>query len=93
MDDVAALTERCLLHRSTGVLNVATGISKSFLDVANLVVRQFNRRIEIATAPRQRPVTHRHHDVTNLIKAFPNFRFIALEQGIERVHQEAAEKA
>lgn len=93
VDDVAALTVRCLLHHSTGMLNVATGISKSFLDVAEFVVKQFKRKIEIATTPRQNPVTHRHYDVTNLIKAFPNFRFIALEEGVARVHQEAVGKA
>jgi nucleoside-diphosphate-sugar epimerase len=93
VDDVAALTVRCLLYHSTGMLNVATGISKSFLEVAELVVKQFKRKIEIATTPRQNPVTHRHYDVTNLIKAFPNFSFIALEEGVARVHQEAAGKA
>ncbi|MCR4302388.1 MAG: NAD(P)-dependent oxidoreductase [Sulfuricaulis sp.] len=91
VDDVAALTVRCLLHQSTGTLNVATGISKSFLKAAELVAKQFNRNIEIISTPRQNPVTHRHYDVTNLIKAFPDFRFIAVEEGIARVHKKAME--
>ena len=88
VDDVAALTVRCLLHQSTGTLNVATGISKSFYEIAEIVAKQFGNRIEIITTPRANPVTQRHYDVTNLIKAFPNFRFIALEDGVARVHQE-----
>ncbi len=93
VDDVAALTVRCLLHQSTGTLNVATGISKSFYEIAEIAAAQFGNRIEIITTPRANPVTQRHYDVTNLIKAFPDFRFIALEEGIARVHQEAVEKA
>ncbi len=88
VEDVAALITRCLLHRSNGTSNVATGVSKSFYEVAGLVARQFPEKIEIAVAPRQNPVTHRHYDVTNLIKAFPGFRFIPLEEGIARVHRE-----
>lgn len=93
VDDVAALTVRCLLHRSTGTLNVATGTSKSFFEVAELVAKQFNRNIEIISTPRQNPVTHRHYDVTNLIKAFPDFCFIAVEDGIARVHKKTMEAA
>ena len=88
VDDVAALTVRCLLHKSTGTLNVATGISKSFYEIAEIAAAQFGNRIEIITTPRTNPVTQRHYDVTSLIKAFPNFRFIALEDGIARVHKE-----
>ncbi len=58
--------------------------------MAELVAKQFNRKIEIASTPRANPVTHRHYDVTNLIKAFPDFRFIPPEEGIARVLKEAA---
>lgn len=93
VDDVATLTVRCLLRRSIGTLNVATGTSKSFLEVAGLVAKQFNRNIEIIPTPRQNPVTHRHYDVTNLIKAFPDFRFITVEDGIAHVHKKTMEAA
>ena len=88
VNDAAALTVRCLLHQSIGTLNVATGTSKSFYEIAEIVARQFGNRIEIITTPRANPVTQRHYDVTNLIKAFPDFRFIPLEDGVERVHKE-----
>jgi nucleoside-diphosphate-sugar epimerase len=91
VDDIATLTVRCLLRRSTGTLNVATGTSKSFHEVAELVAKQFNREIEIEATPRQNPVTHRHYDVSNLIKAFPDFRFITPEDGVARVQKESGE--
>lgn len=91
VDDVAALTLRCLLHASIGTLNIATGVSTSFRDVAEIVARQFDKSVEIKTTPRVNPVTHRHYDVTNLIKAFPDFRFMALAEGVANVHRRTAE--
>lgn len=93
VNDVAALTVRCLLHKSTGTLNVATGVSKSFYELAAIAAKQFGNRIEIITTPRANLITQRHYDVTNLIKAFPDFRFIAPEDGIARVHKESIEAA
>ena len=88
VDDVAMLIVRCLLHRSTGLLNVASGTSRSFREVAELVGRPFGRHIEIICSPRQNAISHRHYDVTHLIKAFPDFRYAALEDGLARVHLE-----
>lgn len=92
IDDVAALTVRCLLHCSTGTLNVATGVSKPFYEVAEVVAKQFKNGIEVIKTPRANPIIHRHYDVTDLIKAFPDFRFITLEEGVARVHEEARGK-
>jgi nucleoside-diphosphate-sugar epimerase len=89
VDDVAALTLRCLLHKSTGTINVATGVSTTFREVATLVAAQFPTQVDIETTPRANPITHRHYDVTNLIKAFPDFRFVPLRYGIERTHKDA----
>lgn len=89
VDDVAALTVRCLRHQSTGVLNIATGTSTTFRDVARLVAHQFGNSVEIVETPRENPVTHRHYDVTSLIKAFPDFRFIPLAEGVARCHKES----
>jgi UDP-glucose 4-epimerase len=92
VDDVAALALRCLLHRSTGTLNAATGTSHSFYEVAEVVSKQFKNAVEIVRTPRANPITHRHYDVTNTIKAFPDIRFTPLEVGIARVHREMLEK-
>jgi nucleoside-diphosphate-sugar epimerase len=92
VDDVAAITVRCLERRSTGTLNLATGSSASFRDVAERVAKHFEKRVEVIGTPRANPVTHRHYDITNLVKAIPDFRFISLDEGLARIHREA-EKA
>jgi UDP-glucose 4-epimerase len=89
--DVATLTVRCLLHRSTGTLNVATGISHSFREVAEMVKKHFKDTVEI-TEKKGQGVTHRHYDISATIKAFPDIRFIPLEDGVARVHREMLEK-
>jgi len=91
VDDVAALTARCLMHRSTGTLNVATGRSVSFAALAEMVARQFPSPPRIVKTPRANPVTHRHYDVINLVTAFPDYKFIALEEGLARCHREYLE--
>jgi UDP-glucose 4-epimerase len=89
IDDVAEIALRCLRQGSTGILNLATGRSASFRKVAELVAAQFPKPVQIAETPRANPITHRHYDVTDLIKAFPGYRFIALEEGVARCHKEA----
>jgi len=88
VDDVAALTVNCLLHGRTGILNIATGISRSFREVAELVAKQFGSSIEVIATPRTNPITHRHYEVSKLIKAFPNFCFIALAEGVISTHRQ-----
>ncbi len=87
--DVAALVVRGLLHRSVGTLNAATGVSRSFREIAEITARQFSHRVEIVATPRANPVTHRHFDITGLIKAFPDFRFMTPEAGIAQAHAES----
>lgn len=92
VEDVARIAGLCVDHRSTGTLNVATGSSHSFREVAEFVAREYPGSVEIVTTPRANPITHRHYDVTNLFKAFPGFRFLTLSEGIARVHRQGTEK-
>ena len=85
VEDVAALTIRCMLTQRSGILNVATGVSTAFSEVANLVVAQSAQPVEIVRTPRVNAITHRHYDITRLIKAFPDFRCVALADGISRM--------
>src|SRR5712664_2435311 len=93
VEDLAALTVRCLVQRSTGTLNAATGVSHSFYEVAQAVARQFRDPVEIVKTPRANPVTHRHYDIASTIKAFQDIRFIPLDEGVARVHREMPEKS
>lgn len=89
VSDVAKLTVRCLQQHSVGILNVATGFSTPLREIAVLVAKQFVNGIDIVTTTRINPITHRHYDVTGLIKAFPDFKCIGLEDGVTSVHRES----
>jgi nucleoside-diphosphate-sugar epimerase len=90
VDDVAALASAVLHHRSKGVLNIATGRSASFREVAEMVVALSPRSVEIRGTPRQNPITHRHFDITDGLKAFPEFHYVPLREGLARVAKESA---
>lgn len=90
VEDVVALIHACLLRRSQGVLNVATGRSLSFADVASLVAAQFDPPPEIQHAPRQLPVTHRTFDMSALVRAFPKMSLTPLEAGLARIVRQVA---
>jgi len=90
IDDVAALVSAVLHRRSQGVLNIASGNSVSFRRVAEMVVALGPRPVEIRGTPRQSPITHRHFDITDCIKAFPEFHYVRLSEGLARVAQESA---
>lgn len=93
VDDVAALIVKVLRYRSAGILNVATGRSISYKELAKKVAALFDRGIEITGSPRQNPITHRHFDVTAALTSFPGFRFTPLEDGLARAHKEMLEQA
>jgi UDP-glucose 4-epimerase len=81
--DAAELIIRVLRHRSAGRLNLATGRSVSFRQLAELVAVRA-RAAEIVATARTTPVTHRAFDVTASRKAFPDFVFTPLETGLDR---------
>lgn len=84
--DVARLI-LCVLERgSSGVLNLATGRSPSFNEVASMVAGHFAPPAEVVHTPRQSPATYRRFDITALYKAFPTFRFTLLEDGLAAAH-------
>jgi nucleoside-diphosphate-sugar epimerase len=91
VEDVARLARLILLYRSSGALNAVTGVSTSFSDVANLVADQFRPRAKVEPVPRPFPrphLLHRFFDITGCYRAFPEFHFEPLADGIARVHRE-----
>lgn len=85
-DDVARLVLEVARHRSTGMLNLATGSSHSFDSVARKVAARFDPPAEVVHSERRAAVTHRHFDPTALHLAFPSFRFRPLEEALDRAH-------
>ena len=84
VDDVAVLTSAVLHHRSKGTLNIATGRSVSFRQAAEMTVALSGSSVEIRGTPRQNPIAHRHFDITDCLKAFPEFNYIPLQEGLIR---------
>lgn len=80
--DVARLVELTLFHRSSGTLNLATGRSWSFREVAERAVAAVGRVVSVTGTPRANPITHRHFDITATIAAFPRFAYTRLEDGL-----------
>jgi len=92
VDDVVALTLLALRHRSEGTLNLATGRSVSYAELAVKVAALFERPIDVGATPRKTPITHRHFDVAAVRKAFPTFTFTPLDRGLAKAHSEMIEQ-
>ena len=86
--DVAEVIGLVLAHRSRGLINVATGVSHSFKDVAEMVAQCFDPPITVKGSPRNFPVSHRHFDTTALLQAFPGLRLTPLGEAIAKVHKD-----
>lgn len=84
VDDAVDLILKVVMRGSTGLLNLATGTSETFRTVAEMIAARAGRPVEIAPSPRQNPVTHRHFDVTDLLRAFPDARFVPLADGLAK---------
>lgn len=84
VDDVAKITALVLAHRSAGTLNVVTGVSTSFHDIAYIIAKQYGVTVKSQPRPGPRPhLLHRFFDITNCLKAFPTFHYSPLAEGLE----------
>lgn len=91
IDDVAELAARVLYRRSTGVLNAATGEVHSFREIAKKVVAQSGNAVAIQGSPRSGPMPHngyRPFDAAACRRAFPDFRYTSLDDGLARAQVE-----
>ena len=91
IEDVAELAARMVVHRSTGVLNAATGQVVSFMQIAEMIAVLARMPVAITGARRNGPMPHngyRPFDASAVAKAFPDFRFTPPERGIRRMYEE-----
>lgn len=73
--DLVRVVTRLLDGGATGVFNLATGVSRSFAEVAETLCRIASFPITVTYAPRRSPVTHREFDVSRLVRRSPGFVF------------------
>jgi nucleoside-diphosphate-sugar epimerase len=91
VDDIAEITHLVLNHRSSGILNIATGSVASFRALAENAVALSPRKVEIKGSPRSGPMPHngyRPFDPAATFKAFPGFRYTALNAGFARAQKQ-----
>jgi UDP-glucose 4-epimerase len=93
IDDAVDLILKVVSHGSTGLLNLASGNSATFRAAAEMVAARAGRPVEIAPSPRQNPATHRHFDITNLVRAFPGVGLKSLDQGLAATFAKTRAKA
>jgi len=82
VDDAARLVHQLVAAKATGTYNLATGHSRSFADVVEVLRQVVPVSFEVVSLPRKGPITHRHFDVTKLFLQVPGFHFTSLEQGL-----------
>ncbi|MBI4064645.1 MAG: NAD(P)-dependent oxidoreductase [Elusimicrobia bacterium] len=85
--DICRLIGLCAAHGGAGTLNLASGRAHSFLEVAQAVVGAVDKPVEIEYLARSGPITHRHFDVTAILRIFPQFKFTGLEEGLKQTLQ------
>ncbi len=85
IDDVAEIVRLIVIHKSEGVLNVATGNVVSFRKVAEMVASHFYPPAAIKTTQRKGPMPHKGYrpfDISVFRNAFPSFQYTPLEKGL-----------
>jgi nucleoside-diphosphate-sugar epimerase len=91
IDDVAELITRVIYHGSVGSLNIATGEVHSFREIAEKSIQLAGRGGRICGSPRSGPMPHngyRPFDIAACKKAFPDFTYTSLTQGLELAQKE-----
>lgn len=85
IDDVAEIIARCVVHKSEGTLNIATGTVVSFREIAEQIAGMVQNAPAVRTLPRSGPMPHRGYrafDVSATTLAFPDFRYTPLAVGL-----------
>lgn len=82
VDDAARLVHHLVAAMASGTYNLATGHSRSFSDVLEVLRQVVPVSFDVVSLPRKGPITHRHFDVTKLFLQVPGFHFTSLEQGL-----------
>jgi nucleoside-diphosphate-sugar epimerase len=93
IDDVAELIFRVLTRRSAGTLNIATGETHSFRDIAERIVATAPHAVAIKTSPRNGPMPHngyRPFDIAACRAAFSDFSFTPISDGIDSTQRATA---
>ncbi len=88
--DLARVIGRLLANDAGGILNVVSGRSRTFREVAGIVAQLAGPGTVIATRPRSRLKVDNAFNGDHLRRVLPGFGFTALEEGIRAVWEETS---
>jgi UDP-glucose 4-epimerase len=89
VDDLVRITAALAASDATGVLNLATGSSRTFGSVVDDLRAIVPDAFEVVNAPRGGAVTHRAFDVARLRMALPECAFTPFETGLRATYMAA----
>jgi UDP-glucose 4-epimerase len=92
VDDVAEIVCRVIEHRSQGTLNIATGEVYSFRDIAERAAATARPPVAVRGTPRVGAMPHggyRPFDIAACRRAFPDFRYVSLPDGLGKAGGDA----
>jgi UDP-glucose 4-epimerase len=91
VDDIAEIVHLVAEHRSSGILNIATGCVASFRELAQKAIALSQRAVPIEGSPRVGPMPHNGYRPFNpaaTFSAFPGFHYTGLDAGLARAQQQ-----
>jgi nucleoside-diphosphate-sugar epimerase len=86
IDDLVNMVVVILRRKSLGHINLASGTSVSFAELAEIIADLFPTPVEIASVDRRVPITHRRFDTSALRAFFPTVHTTTIEQGIGQMN-------
>lgn len=81
--DLVRLVSRLIETDAVGVYNLASGVSRSFAEIVEVLRRVATVEFTICRTPRNGPVTHRAFDIARLSGHLSGFQFTTLEQALQ----------
>jgi UDP-glucose 4-epimerase len=84
VEDLAEVVVRLTFHEYDGVVNVASGRSRTFQDALEALTACLGRRPAVTARPRSRAQVDNQYDSALLRRLLPGFRFTSLEEGVAR---------
>jgi nucleoside-diphosphate-sugar epimerase len=88
IEDVGRLIYEAVCHKSSGILNIASGQTISFRAIAEKIIFLTHRSIEITETPRAGEMPHngfRPFDIKSTTDYFPNFEYMDISEGLRKL--------
>jgi nucleoside-diphosphate-sugar epimerase len=84
IEDLVDVVYRLALGDRHGVLNIVSGVSRTFVEALDIVAALLETRPSVSTRPRSKAKADHGFDNRRLRAALPDFTFTTLEEGLRR---------